>query len=126
MLTSGHASATRSKGIVSAEWGGEKWARFTERPVVCEARGAKAFLRKQLPCSGREPFHSRVVGSGGGGGRRRGKESLQIARIGYDVPRLSEDFSFRTAVFEEKHPLSPIQRIPIEMVGINDQRLEQL
>lgn len=94
---------------------------------MCEARGAKAFLRKQLPCSGREPFHSRVVGSGGGGGGRlRGKESLQIARIGYDVPRLSEDFSFRTAVFEEKHPLSPIQRIPIEMVGINEQRLEQL
>ena len=47
--------------MVSAQWGGEKWARFTERPVVCKARGAKAFLRKQLPCSGREPFHSRML-----------------------------------------------------------------
>lgn len=112
--------------MVSAEWGGEKWARFIERLVVCKARGAKAFLGKQLPCSGREPFHSRAVGGGCGGGRGRGKESLQIARIGYDVPRLSEDFPFRTAVFAEKHQLSPVQWIPTEVADVNGKRPEQL
>ena len=112
--------------MVSAEWGGEKRARFTERQVVCKARGAKAFFEKQLSCSGREPFHSRAVGSGGGGGRGRGKESLQIARIGYDVPRLSEDFLFRMAVFSEKHPLSPVQSILPEVVDINEKKPKQL
>ena len=33
------------------------------------------------------------------------KVCLQIARIGYDVPRISEYFLFRMAVLEKKHPI---------------------